>query len=60
MKDKVFRGLKACKDFLCGECPYQNLDSKDYPIRCIHTLIVDLDKVCKELNIENHSEIKGE
>ena len=48
-RNKVFKGLDCCKEFLCDECPYQYLDDKEYPLRCIHTLIVDLSEIKEEL-----------
>ena len=48
MKQRVKQGIEACNDFCCGECPYEYLDSKDYPFRCIHALMVDIYKLMKE------------
>ena len=48
MKQRVKQGIEACNDFWCGECPYEYLDSKDYPFRCIHTLMADIYKLMKE------------
>ena len=48
MKEKVKKAIEACADFCCGECPYEHLESKDYPFRCIHTLMVDIHKLMKE------------
>lgn len=47
-KEKVKQAIEACADFCCGECPYEYLESKDYPFRCIHTLMVDIHKLMKE------------
>ena len=52
MKQKVKQGIEACNDFCCGECPYEYLDSKDYPFRCIHTLMADIYKLMKETENE--------
>lgn len=41
----IYKGLKCCSEFLCGECPYQIYDSDHYKLRCIHKLIVDLNNV---------------
>lgn len=56
MKDKetITKALKACSEFLCGECPYQYLDDNEYSLRCIHTLIKDIDKM---LNAEDADEV---
>lgn len=55
MKDKetILKGLEACSEFLCGECPYQYLEDNEYSLHCIHTLIKDIDKM---LNVEDVDE----
>ena len=47
-REKVLNALKYCAEFECGNCPYKYLDSKDYPLRCIHTLIIDLNKIVSD------------
>lgn len=50
MKDKetIIKALKACSEFLCDECPYKYLEDHNFPLKCIHTLIVDLNySICK-------------
>ena len=47
-KDKVMRALAACSEFCCDECPYQFLDHMDYKLRCIHVLIMDVNKMLNE------------
>ena len=50
MKDKetITKALKACSEFLCDECPYKHLEDRNFPLKCIHTLIVDLNyNICK-------------
>lgn len=50
MKDKetIIKALKACSEFLCDECPYKYLEDRNFPLKCIHTLIVDLNySICK-------------
>lgn len=43
MSDKeIEKGLECCAEFLCGECPYQKWDHKDYKLLCIHKLMVDV------------------
>ena len=44
MKDKetIIKGLEACSEFLCDECPYQYLEDKTFTLRCIHNLIIDV------------------
>ena len=41
LKD-VIKGIDCCSEFLCGECPYKMYESKDYPLQCIHKLMVDI------------------
>ena len=48
-KDKVLKALNCCANFVCGECPYNYLESKDYPLRCIHIFLQDLKIVVDEL-----------
>ena len=44
-KEEVLKGLECCTEFLCGECPYKEYDSKDYLLRCTHMLLVDLKNI---------------
>lgn len=46
-KEIVIKALAACSEFYCGECPYQYLESDEYKLRCIHTLIVDVNELLK-------------
>ena len=41
-EEEIERGLECCTEFLCGECPYQKYESKDYPIRCMRMLVNDV------------------
>ena len=47
-KEEILKGIEACSEFICDECPYQIFDSKDYPIRCMHFLIADINKMLKD------------
>ena len=47
-REEVFKGLECCAEYECGKCPYKYLDSFQYPTKCIHTLIVDLQKLKEE------------
>lgn len=47
-KEKIIKGLSACNEFDCKECPYQYLDDKEYPLRCIHTLVQDVYELSKD------------
>lgn len=49
-EEKIMKALAACSEFCCGECPYQYLDSMEYKLRCIHTLIEDVYGFLKENN----------
>lgn len=46
-KEDILKGIEACSEFICDECPYQKFDSKDYPIRCMHFLITDINEMLK-------------
>ena len=47
-KETIIKALKACSEFLCDECPYKHLEDRNFPLKCIHTLIVDLNySICK-------------
>lgn len=41
---EIAKGLECCAEFLCSECPYGKYESKEYSLKCIHKLIVDLKK----------------
>ena len=47
MKDKetITKALEACSEYLCDECPYKYLEDRNFPLKCIHTLIVDLSMI---------------
>lgn len=49
MKDKetIIKALEACSEFLCDECPYKYLEDRNFTLKCIHTLIVDLNMLFK-------------
>ena len=47
-REEVLKGLECCVDFCCNDCPYHYLDSKEYPIRCIHSLLTDVHNLIKE------------
>ena len=42
--NQVYKGLEACKEFCCGECPYQIYEDPKgvYTLRCINKLMNDL------------------
>jgi hypothetical protein len=44
-KEEIELGMKCCNEFLCGECPYEKFDCKEYGIRCIHNLMKDINKL---------------
>lgn len=53
MKDKetIMKALAACSEFECCECPYQYFDDHEYNLRCIHTLIVDVNEMLEESRV---------
>lgn len=47
-KEEIEQGMKCCNEFLCGECPYEKYDDKEshqYTMRCIHMLMQDINKL---------------
>lgn len=44
LEEKVARGLIHCVDggFYCRGCPYEELESHIYPLRCVHALLTDI------------------
>ena len=50
-KEVVEKALFLCREFVCGECPYDKYQSHDYPLRCMNMLISDLCEIkIKELD----------
>ena len=41
-REETLKGLKACAEFLCDECPYKIYSHVDYKFRCNYKLISDL------------------
>ncbi len=56
-KEEIAKGIDCCSEFLCGECPYKVYHSHDYPIKCIHHLMVDV-KNCKDIGVSYISKEK--
>lgn len=53
-RDKAIKGLQCCSEFLCGECPYNIYENKDYPLRCVYKMMEDLNKSYEIIeNIKN-------
>lgn len=44
-KEEIELGMKCCSEFLCGECPYEKFDDNEKTLRCIHTLMKDINKL---------------
>ena len=47
-REEIEQGMKCCNEFLCGKCPYEKYDDKEshqYIIRCIHMLMQDINKL---------------
>ena len=44
LRNKIESGLAHCVDehFYCEGCPYQELESPHYPVRCIYALLSDI------------------
>ena len=49
---EILKALDCCADFICGECPYRKYESKEYPLQCIHKLLVDLKELKKRERYE--------
>lgn len=47
LRNKVEHGLAHCVDvhFMCKGCPYEELESSQFPLRCIYTLLSDIQRV---------------
>ena len=39
------RSVRACKEFCCEECDYRVYAHKDYILRCVRRLMIDVDKI---------------
>lgn len=50
LEDKVAKGLEHCVEdyFFCIGCPYKPLESSQFPLRCVHALLTDIQKLQKE------------
>lgn len=42
--EEILKGLNCCSEFLCKECPYNQYASSNYILKCMHKLMVDLQK----------------
>lgn len=48
---QLIKAISCCAEFCCGECPYQKYDGgSEKLLKCIHKLMVDIDKYFKEKN----------
>ena len=47
LRSKVEHGLQHCVDdyFYCKGCPYEDLESAEFPLRCVHALLTDIQKI---------------
>ena len=52
LESKVEKGLNSCVSefFYCIDCPYYPLESSERPLRCVHALLTDIQKLRKEEN----------
>ena len=43
-KQQIKKNVELCAEFMCGECPYNIYEdeNKEYSLRCIHKLMVDI------------------
>lgn len=58
-EQQVLEGVNACACFCCGECPYNIYESKEYPIRCMHKLILDVNDLFNNIQkLLNKEEVK--
>jgi hypothetical protein len=48
---QIRESVNACCDFCCGECHYNIYESKDYPIRCIHKLMNDVQALLNKTEV---------
>lgn len=49
--EQIEKGIECCVEFLCGECPYENIQGlpDHINLRCMNTLMKDIEKYIKEL-----------
>jgi hypothetical protein len=50
-KETVLKGIECCSEFLCGECPYQKYESKQYSLKCNHMLMLDINELVNTVTI---------
>jgi hypothetical protein len=50
-KEETLKGLECCADFMCKDCPYRKFSDQTYTIRCMHRLMVDLQKLEAENSV---------
>ena len=48
---QIEKDIECCVEFLCGECPYENIQGlpDHINLRCMNTLMKDVQKYIKEL-----------
>ena len=44
-KIEIYKAVECCASFLCGECPYNIYESKNYPLKCVSHLMRDLNSL---------------
>ena len=57
-RDKLFKGVECCANFLCGECPYGELQHKTYKERCMHQMLEDLNEWIKSTYVPQRAIVK--
>lgn len=50
-REETLKGLECCADFMCKDCPYRKFSDQTYTIRCMHRLMVDLQKLEAENSV---------
>ena len=49
--EQIEKGIECCSEFLCGECPYENIPGIPdcINLKCMHVLINDIKEYVKKL-----------
>ena len=47
-KDKIFKGIDCCSEFLCDDCPYHKYHHDEYKNRCSYKLMLDIKQLKDE------------
>ena len=44
-EQQIKKSVELCAEFMCGECPYNIYEDKEYPLRCVHKLMIDINSL---------------